>query len=554
MYLTFFGLNEKPFAITPDPRYLYLSERHAEALAHLLYGINEAGGFVQLTGEVGTGKTTIVRSLLAQTPKNAEIALILNPKMTPAEFLLTICEELGIGVPDSSLESLKDLVDILSHYLLRAHAAGRRVVLVVDEAQNLSPEVLEQVRLLTNLETNTQKLLQIILIGQPELRELLARNELRQLAQRVTGRYHLNPLSRDETTAYVRHRLRVAGATNDICSPQALSEVFRLSQGVPRVINVICDRALLGAYSLDRHRVTAPLVRNAAGEVFGRRFTPHWLPWALIAGIGALLLVGLIALWRFEPWNRHAVPPLAQSAPGEAVAAVPAAAAPQSAPAVVAAAASPPPLAELLKGHAAETDTDGAFGKLFGLWGARYQASTIDPCTQAHQQGLECIAERGSFGQLRLYNHPAILLLTDSSGASHQVVLTALTDDAARLDLGGIHSVGLGELSRYWLGDFVMLWRPANSPVKPLSAGMRGEQVRWLRQSLQHLHGGVSGADTPVSDVFDADLTTQVRDFQRQHQLAVDGIAGVQTQIALAGVVATPGTPLLSAIDTHHGG
>ncbi|MGB9333048.1 MAG: AAA family ATPase, partial [Steroidobacteraceae bacterium] len=309
MYLTFFGLNEKPFAITPDPRYLYLSERHAEALAHLLYGINEAGGFVQLTGEVGTGKTTIVRSLLAQTPKNAEIALILNPKMTPAEFLLTICEELGIGVPDSSLESLKDLVDILSHYLLRAHAAGRRVVLVVDEAQNLSPEVLEQVRLLTNLETNTQKLLQIILIGQPELRELLARNELRQLAQRVTGRYHLNPLSRDETTAYVRHRLRVAGATNDICSPQALSEVFRLSQGVPRVINVICDRALLGAYSLDRHRVTAPLVRNAAGEVFGRRFTPHWLPWALIAGIGALLLIGLIALWRFEPWNRHAVPP-----------------------------------------------------------------------------------------------------------------------------------------------------------------------------------------------------------------------------------------------------
>ncbi len=556
MYLTFFGLNEKPFAITPDPRYLYLSERHAEALAHLLYGINEAGGFVQLTGEVGTGKTTIVRSLLAQTPKNAEIALILNPKMTPAEFLLTICEELGIGVPDASLESLKDLVDILSHYLLRAHAAGRRVVLVVDEAQNLSPEVLEQVRLLTNLETNTQKLLQIILIGQPELRELLARNELRQLAQRVTGRYHLNPLSRDETTAYVRHRLRVAGATNDICSPQALSEVFRLSQGVPRVINVICDRALLGAYSLDRHRVTSPLVRHAAAEVFGRHFTPHWLPWALTAGAAALAFVGLIALWRFEPWNRHAPPQLSHTAAGEAVAAVPtptsvpAVAAPQSAPAAVAAA--PAALAQLLKGHAAETDTDGAFGKLFGLWGAKYQASTVDPCTQAHEQGLECIAERGSFGQLRLYNHPAILLLTDSGGANHQVVLTGLTDDVASLDLGGTHSVGLGELSRYWLGDFVMLWRPANSPVKPLSAGMRGEQVRWLRQSLQHLKGG--GGDTPVSDVFDADLTTQVRDFQRQHQLAVDGIAGVQTQIALASAVATPGTPLLSAIDTHHGG
>src|SRR5215469_9067249 len=270
MYLSFFGLNEKPFAITPDPRYLYLSERHAEALAHLLYGINEAGGFVQLTGEVGTGKTTIVRSLLAQVPKNAEIALILNPRMTATEFLLTICEEIGIGVPDGSLESLKDLVDVLSHYLLRAHGAGRRVVLVVDEAQNLAPAVLEQVRLLTNLETNTQKLLQIILIGQPELRELLGRNELRQLAQRITGRYHLHPLSRDETAAYVRHRLRVAGATTDIFSGSALSEVYRLSVGVPRVINVISDRALLGAYSMDRHKVTATLVRQAASEVFGK--------------------------------------------------------------------------------------------------------------------------------------------------------------------------------------------------------------------------------------------------------------------------------------------
>ena len=198
MYLKFFGLNEKPFAITPDPRYLYLSERHAEALAHLLYGINESGGFVQLTGEVGTGKTTIVRSLLAQAPKDAEIALILNPKLTAPEFLLTICEEVGIQVPGGSRASLKDLVDVLSRHLLGAHAAGRRVVLVVDEAQNLSPEVLEQVRLLTNIETNTQKLLQIILIGQPELRELLARIELRQLAQRITGRYHLNPLSRDD--------------------------------------------------------------------------------------------------------------------------------------------------------------------------------------------------------------------------------------------------------------------------------------------------------------------------------------------------------------------
>ncbi len=551
MYLTFFGLNEKPFAITPDPRYLYLSERHAEALAHLLYGINEAGGFVQLTGEVGTGKTTIVRSLLAQTPKNAEIALILNPKMTPAEFLLTICEELGIGVPDSAQESLKDLVDILSRYLLRAHAAGRRVVLVVDEAQNLSPEVLEQVRLLTNLETNTQKLLQIILIGQPELRELLARNELRQLAQRVTGRYHLNPLSREETAAYVRHRLRVAGSTTDIFAPSALSEAFRLSEGVPRVINVVSDRALLGAYTLDRHRVTSGLVRHAATEVFGRRFAPVWLPWAVTAGIAALLTLATVALWRFQPWSSHAAAdaPLTQlSAPAAVAAMTPTST--MTAPAAAAPAA--PHLAQLLTQYSAETDTDTAFSRLFALWGAKYQAGGTDPCTQASQQELECVAERGSFGQLHLYNHPAILLLTDAAGATHQVVLTALADDQASLELGGTHTVPIGELTRYWLGDFVMLWHPANSPVKALSAGMRGADVRWLRQSLQRLHG--AAPDAHASDLFDAQLVAQVRDFQREHQLSIDGIAGVQTQIALASAVAGAGVPLLSAIEPPHGG
>src|SRR5579863_6921544 len=422
MYLSFFGLNEKPFSITPDPRYLYLSERHAEAMAHLLYGINEAGGFVQLTGEVGTGKTTIVRSLLAQAPKNAEIALILNPRMTAPEFLLTICEEVGIGVPDSATESLKDLVDILNQYLLRAHAAGRRVVLVVDEAQNLAPEVLEQVRLLTNLETNTQKLLQIILIGQPELRELLARNELRQLAQRITGRYHLDPLAREETTAYVRHRLRVAGATTDILSSWALREVYRLSRGVPRVINVLCDRALLGAYSLDRHRVTGALVRRAAAEVFGRGFAAYWLPWAAASALAAVLAVVTASLWALGPWSPGAHPAGAvkpRAAVSASAAAMPAAGA----------AVATPTLAQLLGAHAAETDTDSAFGKLFALWGAKYQANGTDPCTQATRVHLECLAARASFGQLRLYNHPAILMLSDSSGSSHQVVLTGLDDE-----------------------------------------------------------------------------------------------------------------------------
>jgi len=568
MYLPFFGLHEKPFAITPDPRYLYLSERHGEALAHLLYGINEAGGFVQLTGEVGTGKTTIVRSLLAQTPKNAEIALILNPRMTATEFLLTICEEVGIGVPDSATDSLKDLVDILNSYLLRAHADGRRIVLVVDEAQNLAPAVLEQVRLLTNLETNTQKLLQIILIGQPELRELLARNELRQLAQRITGRYHLDPLSSSETGAYVRHRLRVAGSTSDIFTPGALREVHRLSGGVPRVINVISDRALLGAYTQDRHRVTGSIVRRAAAEVFGRKFVAPWLPLAgAAAGFASLIAVGVL-LWQLAPWERATDAAHAQNAEGvirrEAEApsgggGLAAAAAADSGntiatggqptPAVGAAAPNPPTasLQTLLARHGDETDPDNAFRKLFGLWQTRYVVGRVDPCTQASRQGLECLIERGSFGQLRLYNRPAILLVTDDSGGSHQVVVSALDDERARVEIGGqLHEIGIGELSRYWFGDFVLLWRPATtSGVKALSVGMRGDDVRWLRQSLQQLHGGKPAQ--PVSDVFDNELSRLVMEFQRQHRLAVDGIAGIQTQIVLASAVAGPGSPLLSA-------
>ena len=560
MYLSFFGLNEKPFAITPDPRYLYLSERHAEALAHLLYGINEAGGFVQLTGEVGTGKTTTIRSLLAQTPKNAEVALILNPRMTAPEFLLTICEEIGIGVPDSAAESLKDLVDILNDYLLKAHAGGRRVVLVVDEAQNLATEVLEQVRLLTNLETNTQKLLQIILIGQPELRTLLDRNELRQLAQRITGRYHLDPLSPDETVAYVRHRLRVAGATTDIFTAPALSEVYRLSGGVPRVINVIADRALLGAYTQDKHRVDGGLVRAAASEVFGKPFAAPWLPWAGAAAAGVALVITGVLLWEFAPWTgsseaKASTPRVASVSKSPADAVVGAGPTTATGGSALKVSIDTPPsesLNQLLAKHRPETVPDEAFSKLFAIWGVRYTAGSEDPCTQAAAQGLECLVQRGSFGQLRQFNRPALLMLNDEAGTAHQVLLTNLGDERAKIELGGArHEIGIGELSRYWFGDFVMLWRPATQSVKPLSVGMRGAEVRWLRESLQRLSG--SSPNVPASDVFDADLSRQVMEFQRRNQLAVDGIAGVQTQIVLASAVSGSDSPLLR-IDPAHGG
>jgi len=377
MYLQFFGLAEKPFAITPDPRYLYLSGRHADALAHLVYGINEAGGFIQLTGEVGTGKTTTIRSLLARAPKTAEIALILNPRLSATEFLRSLCEELGLGADDNSGTDNKSLVDLLNRYLLRAHAQGRRVVLVVDEAQNLAPDVLEQVRLLTNLETETQKLLQIILIGQPELRKLLAREDLRQIAQRITARFHLDPLSRDETYAYVRHRLRVAGATEEIFTPSALGEVHRLAAGIPRVINVTCDRALLGAYTQETRKVTASLVRLAAGEVYGRRFLPVWLGW-LGGGLGFAFFAG-VAILGWQLWQRqafslrasanqptHAIrsdssaaPPATVKSPASEPTAVPA-----SAPSAVPAAPPAVSINALLAANSASTGDAAAFRRL----------------------------------------------------------------------------------------------------------------------------------------------------------------------------------------------
>ena len=245
MYTEFFGLNEKPFAITPDPRYLYMSARHTDALAHLLYGISESGGFIQLTGEVGTGKTTLIRSVLEQLPAKADIALILSPQLTTIEFLATIVQELRCQPPAE--RTVKAYIDVLNAHLMQAHAEGRRVVLIVDEAQTLSPELLEQVRLLTNLETSKQKLLQIILIGQPELRELLDQVEMRQIAQRVTGRYHLEPLTKEDTRAYVSHRLRVAGAQSDVFTKSAIQALYKRARGIPRLINVIADRALLAA-------------------------------------------------------------------------------------------------------------------------------------------------------------------------------------------------------------------------------------------------------------------------------------------------------------------
>ena len=561
MYTSFFGLNEPPFSITPDPRYLFMSERHGEALAHLVYGVTESGGFIQLTGEVGTGKTTLVRTLLQnRLPENADVAVVLNPQLSDLEFLETICEELGIADADASGSS-KALIDSLNHHLLMAHADGRRVILVVDEAQNLSRDVLEQVRLLTNLETSKQKLLQIILIGQPELRELLARTDLRQLAQRITGRYHLEPLSRDETAEYIEHRLRVAGAIGEVFDSGARKEVFRLSQGVPRLINVICDRALLGAYSREARSVNRTLVRRAAAEISGKAYQPAWLRFAPHALVAAGALVIAVGLWSVLA-SRDAPAPLAQAAPAPADVSPLPAEDPESPPETSAIVPIPeqngaaefveiepeagPSLEESLRVASDLTGIGPAFGVLAGLWGLELSGDAQRGCNEVLALGYECLGRRGSWTNLRQLDRPAILTLTDNDGDTHSVVLTAVRGNVADLSIGGVEvSHPVLELQDLWFGQYLLLWKPALGQSVPLGPGAQNPTVVWLRESLAAIDDRYR-ADPIDSDVYDSNLAARVREFQRDHRLDVDGLAGRQTQIFINSLVAGDNVPRLT--------
>jgi general secretion pathway protein A len=552
MYTNFFGLNEKPFSITPDPRYLFMSEQHGEALAHLVYGVTESGGFVQLTGEVGTGKTTLVRTLLLnQMPDNADVAVVLNPQITVQEFLLTICEELGIAVPEHK-HGIKALTDALNQHLLSAHAAGRRTILVVDEAQNLAPAVLEQVRMLTNLETAKQKLLQIILIGQPELRELLDRNDLRQLAQRITGRYHLEPLTREESAQYVEHRLRVAGALGEVIDSAAKKEVFRLSQGVPRLINVICDRALLGAYSQESRIITKRLIKRAAAEVAGELDrSPTISRMAIALGLVGIAVV-VASIWSVtrESGSVGTIEdPVASQAPVIEMPVTAAAELPPEENSNDSVAAPETPLVSLTEELALSgelTTRDFAFASLFELWGLEYTSGSQTGCSQAVAAGLACLNQRGSWNGLRQLNRPAILTIIDNDGDSHELVLTAIHDDSAELSIGGVavtHPVS--EITAFWFGEFSLLWRPPFGVPVSLSPGSRGTEVLWLRQSLADIDERYV-SDIVESDVYDTNLQVIVRGFQRDHRLAVDGLVGQQTLIIINSLLESDGSPRLT--------
>ncbi len=459
MYAAYFGLGQEPFSIAPDPRYLFMSERHREALAHLLYGLGAGGGFVLLSGEIGTGKTTVCRLFLEQIPANCNVAYIFNPKLTVIELLQSICEEFHIAVPRQDHQpTVKDYLDPLNGYLLQAHAAGRNSVLIIDEAQNLSAEVLEQLRLLTNLETSERKLLQIILIGQPELRSMLARPELEQLAQRVIARYHLDAMTPQETAQYIRHRLEVAGLTRPLpFEKSALQRAHHLARGVPRRVNLLCDRALLGAFASGRATVDRSTMERAAAEVFGPtpRRPPRWRRSAAALGLGvaagAALYAGAVR-WAEDGITSRVAASIAPTratpaaaSPVTVAATAPAASQPlavkAAVPAVAAAlppASAPPPA--LLR------DANEAWRELAQAW--KVDPGTGDPCRALEKEQVHCFSRNLSLALIRELGRPGILTLDADTGAPRYALLTGLTRDRATLRAGGIgtnrHAGGTG--------------------------------------------------------------------------------------------------------------
>jgi general secretion pathway protein A len=526
VYNKHFGLKQAPFSIAPDPRYLFMSERHREALAHLLYGLHGTGGVVLLTGEIGAGKTTVCRCFLEQVPEKCNVAYIFNPKLTVPELLRTVCDEFGIprGHIANAQGTVKDYVDAINEFLLRTHAVGQNNVLIIDEAQNLSVDVLEQLRLLTNLETTERKLLQIILIGQPELRDMLAQPALEQLAQRVTARYHLEALNEDETTQYMRHRLAISGRTGGMpFDTDARKRIHALSRGVPRRINLLCDRAMLGAYAAGRNRITGAMMDQAAVEVFGPDSVgvtqrELWLrrgPW-IAGGVMLGALVVSMAMWAQQkrPSSPASTPGVSSTAPAPAgapvglstanaantenatKAATPAAPAmsvaekpnattvstalPSSATTSTAAAASSSQAASTTPSTAAAIKSSILAASIKPLsdeqqgWHLLALTSKVtldvggDACVSATKQRLSCA--RRSDADLRLLkasNSPALLTLRDEQGKASYVVYTGVSDDAS-VTLRGEGGDAV-KLDMLW---FATQWRGEMAVFKPMAVAV----------------------------------------------------------------------------------
>ncbi|GAB5414899.1 MAG: ExeA family protein [Congregibacter sp.] len=525
MYYEYFGLEEAPFSIAVNPRYLYMSPRHRDALAHLLYGVGAGGGFILLTGEVGTGKTTINRCLMEQLPEHADVAIVLNPALDVVDLLSTVCEELGIVVAEQS-RSLKSLTDALHRYLLENHARSRKTVLMIDEAQHLSFEALEQIRLLTNLETNDEKLLHIILIGQPELAAKLARPELRQLNQRITARFDLKPLTRDETAAYIRHRLQVAGLSGGrtLFGPGLVRAIHRQSRGVPRLINLICDRMLLGAYGENKAAPDKSLFRRAVREVLGPETSQgvSGFPFQVNAIFAGLVVVALGGMFWWLVLTES-------SAKAPAVTVDSALTTPVQLPAPEADIV--PVAVEPATEDWRLSPTEGTEA-LLSLYGAERSGQRPNPCVGPLADDLRCEERQAlSWNELLAQARPALLALIDERRFESRALLLELDNASARLATPtGIDTVTLRRLADEWSGSYWVLKRTSPRIQRVMKRDDRGNDVA----ELARLFARIDGQEKPLSDsLFNARLEARLKLFQRQAGLSDDGVLGEQTLSAV---------------------
>ncbi len=532
MYLRYFGLNEAPFSITPDPAFVFLSPRHRDALAHLMYGIGKggSGGFVQLTGEVGTGKTTLCRCLLEQVPEGTHIALLLNPLVTPRELLAAISEELGIDV-SGSIDSTRLLVDALNLYLLAAHERGERVVVVIDEAQNLSPEALEQVRLLTNLETSKEKLLQIVLLGQPELRELLQRRTLRQLAQRITARYHLSPLGPKDTHLYIRHRMQVAGAQRNLFKRSAMNALYQRSQGIPRLINIIADRSLIAAFAKERVEVTAAMVHEAANEVqLGERQVKR-VRWPMLLGAVAATAVAALAVATFSdfrfppdagPENVADITPRIVDEPQLQAVVIPPVVTNETVDLVE------PEKIEALDKDWLEDHQQMVWQGLADIWqqpGAGFAIQAA--CNGDNSLGYACLLDQGNWLKIKRLGLPAVLVLHGDTPS--YLLLQGVDGD--RLLVGApeqLITVSKESVESRWLGTYLITWPQAAGWPSLIGRRSTGPAVATILEMATRVDNPYSG-----ELVFDAAFELWLKSFQLRNGLEADGIVGRNTLLQL---------------------
>ncbi len=528
MYREYFGLKENPFSIAPDPHYFYMSEGHREALAHLLYGLKIDSGFIMLTGEIGAGKTLLCRCLFAEIPADTDTAFILNPKVTADELLANICDEFDIAYPEGN-KSNSVFVSAIYRFLMETHKRNRRALLILEEAQNLSPEVLEQIRLLTNMETSQRKLLQIIMVGQPELIDVVNKSELRQLAQRITARYHLGPLSEKEVGEYVEHRLRVAGLTRGRLFPdETLKLLYRLTGGIPRLINVICDRSLIGAFTQSRETVDKKTLKTAAKEVMGadpKKKQERLMYGGMAAALAVLVFVVLLGFYLY---------PLSTPNDGKRTEKTDnlfdnVAVSKHSAGSDAAAAITSP---------AADDKTvllPSAYEALFQAWNLPFDASDLSTAPdQAEKAGLNLIEGKGNMVDMRLINKPVILkMLNPKDNSFFYVTLVSLVDNEARIATGAkIQTLPIQDILLSWTGEYILLWRPPAEYKRKLRLGGGGAIVEWIDRNLAQ----VQKRQVTGKKVYDSELSGFVKEFQTKVGLNADGVVGPMTIVYIKGM------------------